>query len=281
MRRFILISLLLAAVLPLPAQVPQIINYQGKIAVGTTPFSGTGQFRFALVNGNGSASYWSNDGTSTAGGEPTAAVSLPVVNGLYIVPLGDATLANMTTIPATVFTNADVRVRVWFNDGSNGSQLLAPDQRITSVGYAMVASTVPDGAITTAKLAPAARPRHDRQESKLSGNVTVGTALTPVPGLSLTTKNLGESGLYRVEFQALVSGGAPSQAFICLNGVQITTSEAYAAGTNGWTTLRAVALVPNVSSGTVFTVRGLNSGTAFFFNPQLYLDGVPVSQVAP
>jgi hypothetical protein len=145
-------ALLVAFTLTATAQVPQIINYQGKIAVGSTPFTGTGQFRFSLVDGTGATSFWSNDGTSTAGSEPTAAVSLPVVNGLYIVPLGDATLTNMTAIPATVFANADVRVRVWFNDGSTGSQLLAPDQRITSVGYAMVAGTVPDGAITTAKL---------------------------------------------------------------------------------------------------------------------------------
>ena len=41
-----------------------------------------------------------------------------------------------------------------FNDGVNGSQLLTPDQRITSVGYAMMAGNVPDGAITSTKLAP-------------------------------------------------------------------------------------------------------------------------------
>ena len=43
--------------------------------------------------------------------------------------LGDATLPNMTIVPAAVFTNPDVRLRVWFNDGTNGSQLLTPDQR--------------------------------------------------------------------------------------------------------------------------------------------------------
>ncbi|HCN75840.1 MAG TPA: galactose oxidase, partial [Verrucomicrobiales bacterium] len=110
---------------------------------GGTPFSGTGQFKLALVNGAGNTTYWSNDGTSTAGSEPTAAVALPVVNGLYLVPMGDATLPNMTAIPATVFSNADVRVRVWFNDGVTGSQQLSPDQRITSVGYAMMAGSLP------------------------------------------------------------------------------------------------------------------------------------------
>ena len=92
--------------------------------------------------------YWSNDGTSTAGSEPAAAVTLTVTKGLYSVLLGDATLPNMTVVPATVFTNADVCLRVWFNDGTNGSQLLTPDQRIAAVGYAMMAGNVPDGAIT-------------------------------------------------------------------------------------------------------------------------------------
>ena len=62
--------------------------------------------------------------------------------------LGDTTLANMTAIPTSVFQIADVRLRVWFNDGTNGSQLLSPDQRIAAVGYAMMAGAVPNGAIT-------------------------------------------------------------------------------------------------------------------------------------
>lgn len=56
------------------AQVPQFINYQGRVAVGGTNFTGTGQFKFALVDGADPAtSYWSNDGTSLAGAEPAAA----------------------------------------------------------------------------------------------------------------------------------------------------------------------------------------------------------------
>ena len=115
----LLLTVLLHVALPLAAQVPQIINYQGKVAVGATPFTGSGQFRFALVDGAGATSFWSNDGTSTAGSQPTASVALPVVNGLYVVPLGDVTIPNMTAVPATAFTNADVRLRVWFNDGTN------------------------------------------------------------------------------------------------------------------------------------------------------------------
>ncbi len=100
--------------------------------------------------------FWSNDGTSANGGQPAGAVSLAVSNGLYAVLLGDSALASMTPIPATVFTNPDVRLRVWFNDGVNGFQLLTPDQRLAAVGYALMAANVPNGTITTAKLADGA-----------------------------------------------------------------------------------------------------------------------------
>ncbi len=169
----------------LGAQVPEIVNYQGKISVGTTPFTGTGQFRFALVNANGSTSYWSNDGTSTAGSQPTASVSLPVVNGLYVAPLGDATITNMTAVPAAVFVNPDVRLRVWFNDGVNGSQLLAPDQRIASVGYAMVANNLrPAAAATVPTIGPAGSIYFNTTESRLyysNGSSWVAAGSSPAP----------------------------------------------------------------------------------------------------
>lgn len=140
----------------LSAQVPQLISYQGRIVANQVNFDGTGQFKFALVNADGSATYWSNDGTSTAGGEPAAAVALPVSKGLYSVLLGDATRPGMTILPATVFTHGDVHLRVWFSDGVNGFQQLSPDRRIAAVGYAMMAESVVDGAITTGKIADGA-----------------------------------------------------------------------------------------------------------------------------
>ena len=234
----------LLALLLLPpaalAQVPQLLNYQGRIAVNGTNFTGTGQFKFALVDGglnaahtaagaatisggfltivtvtDGGAGYasapgvsatggggfgavltaqisggivtnvivnspgsgytsqpgivfaapgsnvvirtlWSNNGTSTNGSQPTASVGLPVTKGLYSVLLGDTTLANMAALPATVFTNGAVLLRVWFNDGVSGFQQLSPDQRLAAVGYAIMAGTVPDGSITTSKIAPGA-----------------------------------------------------------------------------------------------------------------------------
>ena len=121
------------------AQVPPLLHYQGRIAVGGTNFDGSGQFKFALVNTAGTATFWSNDGSSVAGSQPATLVALTVTRGLYAVLLGDTSIAGMTQVlPATVFTNGDVRLRVWFNDGVTGFQLLTPDQRIAAVGYAMM-----------------------------------------------------------------------------------------------------------------------------------------------
>lgn len=183
------------ALLPLAAQVPGLLNYQGRIAVGSTNFDGNGQFKFALVNGTGSISYWSNDGTSTAGSQPAAAVTLPVVKGLYSVQLGDTTLANMTTLPATVFANADVRLRVWFNDGTTGFQLLTPDKRIAAVGYAMMAGTVVDGAITAAKLASEAV-----TSEKIAGGAVGSVQMAP----GAATANLAAGGQAPVPVGGLV-----------------------------------------------------------------------------
>lgn len=136
--------------------VPHLINFQGRVTVGGVAFTGTGFFKFALVSADGTATYWSNDDTSQNGSAPAGAVSLNVNRGLYTVLLGDTSLGNMTAVPPTVFQNPDVRLRVWFNDGTKGWQQLGPDQRVAAVAYALVADNVTDGAISAAKLAPGA-----------------------------------------------------------------------------------------------------------------------------
>jgi hypothetical protein len=157
MRRFLAtFCLLLSCTVSMTAQVPQMINYQGRVAVGNVNFTGTGQFKFALVSAGGAQTYWSNDGTSVAGSEPVAAVSRPVVSGLYDVLLGDTGLTNMTAVPPAVFNNVSVWLRVWFNDGVNGSEMLTPDTRIAAVGYAMVAEGVKPGGVTSGMIAPGA-----------------------------------------------------------------------------------------------------------------------------
>lgn len=137
-------------------QVPHFLDYQGRVAVNGVNFDGSGQFKFALVNGEGTVTYWSHDGTSTAGSEPASFVSVPITKGLYAIRLGDETIANMASLPPAALAHPDVRLRVWFNDGTTGFQQLQPDRRLAAVAYALLAEEVPDGSIGSEKLADGA-----------------------------------------------------------------------------------------------------------------------------
>ena len=135
---------------------PPIISYSGQVAVNGSPFTGTGQFKFAFVGGNGQFSYWSQDGTSTSGSEPTGYVSALVSNGIYSIMLGDDAISGMGTINESIFQNHnDVHLRVWFSDGVNGFQQLTPDRRFASVPYSLAsngtnqANFVPDSSTSS------------------------------------------------------------------------------------------------------------------------------------
>jgi len=83
--------------------------------------------------------FWSNDGTSVAGSAPTSAVCVGVTNGLFTVVLGDTTIANMTAISASLFTQPNLQLLIWFNDGVNGFAALSPVQNLTPAPYAIQA----------------------------------------------------------------------------------------------------------------------------------------------
>jgi len=108
-------------------------------------FSGTAQFKFALVNATGSTTWWSHDGTSLDGEEPTGIpVFLDVAQGVFSVNLGDTSVPNMIhPVPPGVFSQDSVWLRTWVNDGVSGFQRLSPDRRITAVGYALAAASAP------------------------------------------------------------------------------------------------------------------------------------------
>lgn len=158
---------------PMAAQSNGTLQYQGRVLVGPNLFNGTGQFKFSLVNAGASQTFWNSSTPPGGQTEPASAVTVGVTNGVYSVLLGDTGLPNMAVLPANLFTNtaaqgtaAPLFLRVWFNDGTNGSQLLAPDQRVSPVGLALaatyaqnaqsalVANSVPDGSLTAAKFAP-------------------------------------------------------------------------------------------------------------------------------
>ena len=197
-----LVALLTAA--PSHAQVPSILNYQGRVTVGGTNLTtNAAQFKFALVNSNGATVYWNNDGTTTTN-EPSNAVTVAVAQGLYSTLLGDTTLSNMAALPSTVFSNANVNLRTWFSAGGTNSFVkLSPDQRLGSSGYALRAAAA-DSAVVT----------------NISGNLTVSGTLTAgqlIGGYSNTADTNGATvggGYYNTaSFPiATVGGGSANTA---------------------------------------------------------------------
>jgi hypothetical protein len=124
--------------------VPPVLNYAGQVAVNGEAFSGNGSFKFAIVSDSGTTTYWSNDGTSLAGSQPTASVNVSVNGGLYSVLLGNSAIQGMNAIDPSVFQqHDDAKLRVWFSDGVNGFQHMTPDRPFASVPYALNAGVSP------------------------------------------------------------------------------------------------------------------------------------------
>jgi len=124
---------------------PTVVAYQGEVRVSGDPHTGDGYFKFAVVNEAGDTTYWSNDGTSTGGSEPTAAVQLAVSEGLFSVLLGDTNLGGMQALTADVFSQPDRYLRVWFSTSGGGPfDQLTPHTRIAAVPYAIQAQEAAD-----------------------------------------------------------------------------------------------------------------------------------------
>ena len=122
--------------------VPAVLNYAGQVAVNGEAFEGSGQFKFALVNTDGTTTYWSNDGKSVNGSEPQGSIQVSVNGGLYSILLGNTAIQGMNALDPTIFQqHSDSKLRVWFSDGVNGFQQLTPDRSFASVPYAFSAQS--------------------------------------------------------------------------------------------------------------------------------------------
>jgi hypothetical protein len=133
----------------LQAGAPTVVSYQGKVTVDDSPYDGTGYFKFAVVDAAGATTYWSNDGTSTGGGKPTAAVPLDVNNGLFTVLLGDTDLSGMSApLTPAAFAGPDRYLRVWFSETGvvDTFTQLSPDRRIAAAPYALQAEAAKNAA---------------------------------------------------------------------------------------------------------------------------------------
>ena len=132
---FILFSLLLGSFFALQGAT---LPHQGRVLISGKAFEGTGSFRFALVDTAGNL-VWNHQGTT---GEPTTDLTLEVKGGFYSIALGDPSVAGMADLPDSLFGNyAGLKLRIWFNDGTNGLQQLGTDQTLLVAPYALSADS--------------------------------------------------------------------------------------------------------------------------------------------
>jgi hypothetical protein len=169
--------------------------------------------------------YWSNDGSSSGGSQPTASVAVGVTNGLFTLALGNTSQPNMTAIPVNLFAQQTaLQLQIWFSDGINGFAMLSPLQNLTPVPYATFANT----------------------SSNLTGTLPVqqlnGTIpLTQLPAGVVT--NTGTS----VTLSGTFSGNGAGLSF--LNAGNLSSG-----------TVPLARLPGTLTAGTIWTIAGNNAG---------------------
>ena len=122
---------LLSIAMAAGAQVPQSIHYQGRLVDGTNVFNGTIGLSLRLydssASGGGSLLYEDSN-------------TVVVVDGVFATSIGDDTvsgdLATALSYPS-----------VWLEAVIDGTNVLAPRDRLEAAPYALLAAAVPSGAI--------------------------------------------------------------------------------------------------------------------------------------
>lgn len=85
----LLAALVMFALTSLRALVPQLLNYQGRVAIGGVNYDGSGRFKFALiaeVPGRGLQSLWSNDPMASPRPAPFMNTPRPASPACTMVP---------------------------------------------------------------------------------------------------------------------------------------------------------------------------------------------------
>jgi len=144
---------------------PPLMNFQGRLAKPDGSPVADSTYTLTL-------SLW-NDPVSTLAASQlwTETIpNVPVKNGVFATLLGDR-----SPLPSTLFNN-----NVWLQVQIRNDVPLLPRQQVVTVAYAFKANTVPDGTITTAKIANGAVNAAKLSDSvlNLTGDLT-GTLTNP------------------------------------------------------------------------------------------------------
>ncbi len=205
------------------------VNYQGRLADSSgNPIGGFVTLQFGL---------WDSDVSGTLLWGPETHPNVPVSDGLFSVALG----SQSGGLPQTILGGD-----LWLEVTVQG-ETLSPRERLGAVPYAMQALTVPDGAITAAKLAPGAVSqvlglRHDDATLSLDDRVII-TGWGSIPGNGQAGLeeyvNLGatlsEPPVVLVSYLGTYESGVPPASIEEFQGVNISALGTWTAVASGIT----------------------------------------------
>ena len=162
------------------------IEYSGRVSVAGQPFTGKGNFKFVLLQKDGTRLWTNNDNDPPIeDGVPSGSVTLAVRDGIYRVRLGDPA-AGMKMLPKTLEGSRQVsQVGTWFDDGLHGWSFL---------GYASLGSSANQLPATISSYPPGAdmaqvmaELRALRTEVAEVRRLMAGPKERPTPAVSLAT----------------------------------------------------------------------------------------------
>ena len=196
-----------AGALPLRLLGPNVpstntIAYQGRLAdAGGAPLTGTYSIVFRLYSvASGGAPLWEEQWTGQNG--------VRVSDGLFNVMLG-----SLTPIPQAIVTGNNT---LWLGITVGTDDEMAPRVQLGSVPFAVQALTVPDGSVTTGKIADQAV-----TQAKLGPDVN----LVPPDG-SITTAKVADGAVTRAKMSddTILRTYAPIQAKVQYGSVPFSTT---------------------------------------------------------
>jgi hypothetical protein len=146
-RRCLLLILLNASLGSSASALGTAFTYQGQLQQSGAPANGACDFQFSLwdVRGNGAPP---TGGTQIGSTQTSTAVT--VSNGVFTLPL------DFGAAPFTSANDRWLQILVRCPGGSGAYQTLAPRQPLTPAPFALFATAIADGAVSTTKLAPGA-----------------------------------------------------------------------------------------------------------------------------
>jgi len=249
-----LLALMSVALAPLQAQIPQLINYQGKITRNGNPVSGAVAITFSIyATSTGGTPLWSETQTVT------------LAEGIFEVLLG-----SVTPFPKNLFAvSGDRYLGIKVGTDSEAS----PRFRLTSVSYALRAvssdsalvartaliSTPSPNSVTSAAIVDGAVNAADLADNAVTaGKIAAGAAVKSVNGLTdaitlAEGKNVQLSKTGNMITIASTGGGIPS-----LNGITGAVTITGGGGTTV-TSRRDTIIVNSIIGGGGSGIQGVQN----------------------